>query len=504
MGMYKILGIILFLLLTLPFTGLQARELEGGKIYYEGDPNEIAKELLKIFPPSNPFAGEKVKDMESVAPFSMSPFSEFDISLSKDSKKTYNKNEQLSIKGTLTYRSQTEERIDRVVSECLEGHEGMTEEEKKELCSKPAIYTIPYFKDVGVFVYIWREDKSDNRVKNGDYLIDEFYVLEGADMKESDSVPFELKWTVPEGLEEGNYYASFSISSQKKFVLKSSPLSIYSPIYRFDFNVRGEGNGVGIDKNGIKVNGEPYFQVLPVPSVEAKEGKINIVAPIVNNSGTEKEVKVKYELYKWIHKNPYDLVTSKQESYVVKPGNSIDASFDFSPDELSGFYRIGIESIADNNKSRVNVFLVVKNGNRGIFTYLGMAEEKTGNKLFPMFCIRNAQLIGFFKGRVEIKLFEDNKKKGSWSKIGIMEAKDGKCFIVKEPKFKGVNKDDCLKIQGRIFSEYPKLADKVEVVYNCQLDKKDSSGFQKLFYKLILVLGISGVLAYLIIKFKKG
>lgn len=434
------------------------------------DISEGLNKLLNSVPPPNPFYGKDSDEFARVTPFPFEPYSKFDITFDPNNRKGFQPNDIVKIKGSFGFSSNSQAEINKVTQECQNKFSSSEESKRNIICASPPIYNLPSFGDVGILAQVWKIDEnSSSQKQNGDFLVDEFYVANGLEINAGEKKDFTFSWKLPEGIENGGYYVSFFVNSYKRFSLLSFPVNTFSPISRFDFSVKSENNtsNIRLDKNNIAINGNSYSQIHPIPILEPVNGKITIEYPI-NNPGSEgTDVRIKYELFRWTEENPNDVLKTEEKKQNIQPGGKITESFSYGPKDINGIYDLRI-SVSDpqGNKSMANVHFSIKGQNRGIFTYLGMAQQ---NELFqPMFCLRNAQLDGLFEGKVKISLSGLSGTSKNWEKEGYFEPQDGRCFIILDNKF-SKDKDAYnrgLKLAGEIYDKNGKKVDQIEILHN--------------------------------------
>lgn len=436
---------------------------------------------------NNPFFyGSPEQKMERTFPFYSMPYSEFRIDFDKNNKKFYQSGEEAFISGKISYSSSNAEaEINKIREDCLSDQKNKQGEKNEEICEAPPVYYFPSFSNVSILAQIWRKEEDETKMQaKGDHLVDEFYVAEDFFLGEKDEKEFELQWKVPENLKSGKYYAAFFVNQNKHFTLFGFPVNIFSPFTRFDFElIRGENDlegGVLIDKNNIKINDQEYSQVLPAPSVEEKDRKINFEIPIYNPGLKAESVKVMYSLQRWTQENPEDEVSKKEDSLNLNPESSEILRFDFSPNELDSFYNLQVTVFSEGAKSMTDIHFAVKDKNRGVIRFLGVGKNRSEEANWPIFCLRNANWQGVFPGKFEISVFDsENKKVTDWRSEGEIEAKDGICFVIKDPDFFGKKPAECLKMEGVLTSKNNKLSDKKTILLNCDSNQKEVSGEKK-------------------------
>jgi len=412
---------------------------------------EFGKYLSAKSAVQSPFVNQEQEDMEMVYPYHADPLNDFDLSFDSQGRKNYNAGDQLKLNGSVKFTPRGEEEIKKLTEGC-------------ENCKVPPVYNIPLLDDVGIYVQIWRRDEQDGAIR-GDYLIDEFHAAEGLTLRAGKAQNFSVEWQIPGEIKGGQYYLSFFIDSNKRFNLKGMPLVVFLSAADYDFYVtkpEEAGNGVELDKDNILINDESYVYRQPAPTVEPKEGEISVVVPLVNLNTDKQEINVRFELNGWGQGDPADSLLIKKDVVTLEPGEIVDLIYVFNPDNINSVYNLKAVAAAANSISTSNVRFVVKDKNRGLFGFLGVAEKD--NSLLPMFCLRNAQWIGTFDGKVKVTKndFKDNQI-ASWEKTGSMEARD-RCFVIKDQNMR-IN-EGVVKLKGEIYNKEGKVVDTRTVMYN--------------------------------------
>lgn len=418
--------------------------------------------------------GSKILEMERTLPFYSEPFSHFQVDFSTDNKKFFQAGEEVLIRGSLSYTSRTsEEEVKKAQDNCLADQANKTDDQKKAVCEAPPVYYFPSFSDVSVLAQVWRQEEDKVKMQaKGDNLVDEFYIGNGFKILENEKKDFGVRWKIPENLKPGKYYVAFFINQHKSFTLSGFPVNIFSPSFRFDFDViRGEGNsegGVRIDKDNIKINGKDYSQVLPAPSVQRDNGNINFEIPVLNPSEKAEIGAVTYKLQRWTQEDPGDLITEKTESFNLAPGSQESLRFGFSPGEKDSFCNLEVTVQTEKTKTMTDIHFAVAGIDRGIIRFLGIAKGRNSNNPFPLFCLRNAQWQGIFDGKLKLAFSDaSGKSVKDWESEGKIEAKDGVCFVIKDQTISDFAKSNCLKIDGKLEGKNGELFDEKNALYNC-------------------------------------
>ena len=503
-------GIILASLISLLLlftTKVNAEELGAGSVKFDKDSRATLEQLADSISPPNPFSNPRAEDKELkiVPQFQTNPFAQYLLNFDSDGQKNVKKGEKITLSGKLSFSlEKTKEVLDEQMARCV----SQVQNKGERNCIYPDIYTIPALSNIGVFVQVWEKDNSEERTKSGDNLVDEFYAVQGLDLKEKKEQQVALNWQVPEETRNGSYYFSFFVTENKKFPLSGSPIAVFAPPLVYAFDISGNGNnGVKIDKSNIKLNGAPYSQILPVPTIEPQGDKINIEIPILNLNPNDQQVKTRYELYRWTQEDPKNILNSEDKTEKIPVNGKVISNFSFLPNDDDSTYTVKLIADSGKGQSAIDVHFVVKDKNRGIFLFLGVARNKD-NKNYPMFCPRNAAWTGTIPGKIKLTLLNEKDEEVSfWEKNGIIEPWNWQCFTVEDEKFYALNSNNkCLKLKGEIFDQKGVLSDEAEISQNCQpsgpsaLERISATGKNNTFLILsgiILLIILGGTVIYL-------
>lgn len=486
---------------------------EPGNVQFGADYQSKLIDYMDSLSDPGPFTGAESADIKQVYPLFLSPYANYEINFNSPGKQAYQKGEKLSIKGDLNYSFQSPEKVKKIVGDaCQAKYKG-----KQGACqTNPANYQAK-LTDLGIFVQVFRKDEDPEGLKNGDYLVDEFYTNLAHDSQEmSGKLPFDLSWTVPTEIKEGKYYLSLSVNSAKRFDLSGTPLLAYQAAKIFDFSVIKDGeNGIELDKNNILINNTPYVYRSPSPTVEPLNGEVKIVIPVVNLSSNERTVKIRYEISGWGQEDVAGIIQSGTDTLVIGSSEKSTYEVKVKPEDVSSIQNIRIIAENAGSKSVSNIRFLLKDKNRGNFMYLGLAQSGQEQKSYqPLFGIRNAQYQGYFDGKIKLTVTDKNQQENTWEKSGKINAKDS-YFLVNSDSMKFADLD-CLKIKGEIFDSQGRLVDQKETSYQCsksQIIKNNFSdqilSIQKnkkviLALVLLIIAGIAGTLIFVSNKNKQS
>ncbi len=454
------------------------------------DPNfrEQYIDYLKQMAPPTALNGGESSKIKSVFPSQRMPFSVFKFDIQNKNKFSFEPTEKITLEGKLKYTFKGKENLNKIKEICLKASEG-----DEEACKTPEMLSVPEFNDLGIFVQVWRKDEAEGKDK-GDFLVDEFYGAEGKNSKENEEIKFPLIWNVPTEIPEGDYYMLFFVNQNKYFDLSGNPLTVFSEASRFDFGVKSKGEkGIEIDKDNIKINDKEYAYRRPAPTVSGEN--VVVTLPLKNLNTKEERAEVTYELYAWGRTNPEDLMDTKKELKSIPGESAENVSFSFKPNERDSAYDLKITAKTDSSKTIAYVRFVMQDKKRGVFRFLSFLSDKENLK--PMFCVRNANWEGKFKGKIRLSLND----KVILEEAGSMEASEENCFALNE-SFPANN--GCQKLKGEILDEAGKISDERTVESrNCKekisapaitVEKKDNSWLYIIVASILAIISIGGII----------
>lgn len=156
--------------------------------------------------------------------------------------------------------------------------------------------------DIAVYAKIFRkQDNEDFRHINGDYLVDQFYVVKNVSIDANKSNNLKFNWSAPSSMVSGDYNIAFYIVSADRFNLGG--LSFTDDIVgtREFFTVENVERAippVEWDKNAIQLNNKKYSFAKPIPKI-AKNDIATISGPIINPTNQTQKVMVTWTTYNW-------------------------------------------------------------------------------------------------------------------------------------------------------------------------------------------------------------
>lgn len=438
-----------------------------------GQMNSYLSSLAKINQ-SEPFFE---KGTEEVLPFYSNPFVNFEMSFSKGKKGALSAGGFLSLNGSLTFNPRSALGKQDFLNDCK------TKFGQQNKCLDSGIFNLTRINNVGIFAQIFRKDENSAKSTLGDYLIDEFYVATDLTLSENQKRDFQVSWKIPADSKPGDYYVAFYVNSNKNFDLWGTPLTAFAFAQTYDFSLKrddpeNQSMGVEIDKNAITVNKIPYAYRKPAPTVTKNENQEVLVEfPVTNLGNFEDKVSVTYQLFRFGQTDPKNLISTKEESKNFTSGEKATLSFSFKPEDKESVYNLKAIVSGKNSKSVSNIRFVMKDANKAIFRFLGLAKSEKDSFYAPLFCLRNASWEGISNGKVKISVLDSKgNKQGSFEENSKVFA-ETRCFVPKNLK---TPEATCVKIQGEIFDESNKLVQKEEVNYPCEANNATPSTLDNL------------------------
>ncbi len=488
---------LFYLILGLVFvcTGLESKATAN--VEFEPDFYNKYVEAIKDLPKSTPLNGGLSGDISEVMPSFMPPLSIFEIKFKEPKNKIFLPGKKILLRASLNYKYKGLENMDETRRLCLEQNDALE-------CEMPKAYRIPELDNLGVYVQVWKRDESSADRENGDYLVSEFYALENKKLSVDQAYDFNLEWDVPGEIQSGNYYFLFFLNQDYNFNLAGNPLVVHSEGQRFDFKIKNEDgkSGVEFDKNQIKVGGRQYAYRGSALTVQEDNPVVEI--PLKNLDEEAKNVVIKYDLYRWSRTDEKNLVDSKTESKEIR-GNSLELlKYLVGSKPKESVYDLKISAKAGRSETLANVRFVVKERERGIFTFISFVEDGGFNT--PMFCVRNASWEGKFRGKVKLTVGSEK-----FEQEGLINSDAGKCFVLNNKLRTKIGA--CAKVKGEIYDEDGELSDLRESSVSCFnedsqkaafADLSDISDDKTVSFLFYLVVGLATLLivGVIIIKIK--
>ncbi len=218
--------------------------------------------------------------------------------------------------------------------------------------------------DGTVFVRISKDNK--NYITEGYNVVDEIIATSSFSIDASLSLPVNFSWSIPKGIESGDYSADYFFSVGNKFNLGGLPFTNEIVVGSAEFKIIGTKNSeFTLDRAGTEVNDEEYMHVGDWPFVQ-KDSEIKITQPIKNLTSKEIKATINYDLYFWDSLNAKDKLGSKTETITIPANSSKDLTYLISKSEQSVYYLrikatvgdvssiVNIRTTSDIEKARIN------------------------------------------------------------------------------------------------------------------------------------------------------
>lgn len=311
---------------------------------------------------------------------------------------------------------------------------------------------------------ILRISKLDPRSQVGNDIIDEWVAKENINFLAGEKQFVNVSYQIPSGLPTGTYTLTSYFLTQNKFNI--SGLSFTDDIYGgyATFTVEGRGEKIlRFDRNGVKVNNEPYriFGFLPKIFPE-NEKTISVSVPLRNDTAKVLDTSVSYALYAWDGMDKENLIKSWSESVKLLTGSQKTLSFGLALDDRPVYF-VKIKAEAGDQKSEIHIRFV-KEGFRPRLNDVGITKFPlaSDDKAAIFACYHNTtDEVG--SGRLEMALKTPSGKT-------ITEAKyEGKVSGAIDVLTKDVRSSsfDNLMLSAKLYDDKNNLVDEVSVLYDC-------------------------------------
>jgi len=173
--------------------------------------------------------------------------------------------------------------------------------------------------DGSVFVKVFRLN-SDKELDyyHGGNLVDKFFAAEKILIDANSSKKLDFYWKVPTNALPGDYEIAVFFMVSKKFNLLGLPFTDDVVGSKFRFMVKSDNVGVYLDKNSVKLNGEPH-KFIGFPPKFGKDESVKVESFLVNETDKNAEVIVKWKLYSWDSISNDNLIYEKIEKVRLAP-----------------------------------------------------------------------------------------------------------------------------------------------------------------------------------------
>ncbi len=193
-------------------------------------------------------------------------------------------------------------------------------------------------------------------MSEGYKIVDEFYVAEDIAIDADSQLPVNFSWTVPAGLNNGQYSVDYFFSVDNRFNLGGLPFTNEINAGASDFFIDTDVKKVfELDKTLTTINGAQYYHIGAWPSFSTGSF-VAINQPIVNYSDNAISLDVTYDLYSWDSLRKEDFVNTKKETITVPAKSTINLVYNIEKIELPVSY-IKVTAEKDGVTSIVNIRL---------------------------------------------------------------------------------------------------------------------------------------------------
>ena len=260
-----------------------------------------------------------------------------------------------------------------------------------------------------LYVRIFQENETNSR-ENGDYVIDEFFVLENINLMPSEKKNVYFSWDIPPTAFNGDYKLATFFTVDKKYNL--SGLSFTSNVYAnfCTFEIKGNNQGrIIFDRNNAEFNNEPYLFRSYIPEITSKD-KAEISIPLNNLYNISKDVRITYDLYYWDALLEENKIKSDSEDFVIGSNSYRRVGYYLDDINLS-VYLLKITATSGVDKSIVDVRFGVSDIPLARINYAGITKFpiKKGEKAKVFVCFHNTNDSGF-NGQINLNLKDENGK----------------------------------------------------------------------------------------------
>ena len=254
-----------------------------------------------------------------------------------------------------------------------------------------------------LYVRIFQKNKA-NTQENGDYVIDEFFVLEDIHLMPSEKKNVNFSWNIPPSAFKENYKLATFFTVDKKYNM--SGLSFTSNVYASfcTFEIKGNNQGrIIFDRNNTKFNNEAYLFRAYIPQITSKD-KAEISIPLNNTYNISKDVRITYDLYSWDALSEENKIKSDSEDIVI--GANSYRTIKYLLDEIDlTVYLLKITATSKTDKSIIDIRFGVSDIPLARINYAGITKFpiQKGEKAKAFVCFHNTNAT-IFDGKINLEL----------------------------------------------------------------------------------------------------
>ena len=347
-----------------------------------------------------------------------------------------------------------------------------------------------------VYARIFQENET-NAQENGDYVIDEFFVLENINLMPNEKKNINFNWNIPPSAFKGNYKLASFFTVDKKYNL--SGLSFTSNVHAnfCTFEIKGNNqNRIVFDRNSAKFNNEQYLFRSYIPQITSKD-KAEISIPLNNTYNISKDIRITYDLYSWDALSEENKIQSDSQDIVI--GANSYRTIKYLLDEIdSSVYLLKITAVSETDKSIVDIRFGVDDIPLPRINYAGITKFpiQKGEKAKAFVCFHNTN-DSVFNGKINLELKD---KEGN-----IIVSKEYQGNITGDVMVETVdieaNKNlNLLTLESKLSDKNGKVIDSFSGIYDIskldpgyikETSEKNNTGIYFILFILLLVIFLS-------------
>jgi len=315
--------------------------------------------------------------------------------------------------------------------------------------------------DGGLLIQVFREKKGGN-IQAGNYLIDEFWAIEGVSLNALGEKNIGFDWQIPTGLSGGDYLLAghFLVGTKMNLSGLSFVEGIYGGLSRFAVEEQTV-NEIYFDKESIEINDQAFLARSFVPQLDQNQADISF--DLINLGGQSREINLNENLYKWDNVGSDQLIWSDQRTLLLAAGGRRSANQVFS-DLSSGVYLYEAKTDQSILKAR---FVVNGPNSPSRFNFLALAgfPIKNGQDNSFFACFHNTTDSEGVDGRIEVRL-EDaiGNEIASWDYEGLITPN----IMAGVSDFKAQRDYNQVWLKGALY-QADELIDEVALFYDVDL-----------------------------------
>jgi len=175
--------------------------------------------------------------------------------------------------------------------------------------------------------------------ENGGLVIDQFFVKNNLSLDANEIKEFNFLWDVPGSASAGDYQILTYFQSAKQYDLLGLAFSDIATGGKANFKIKSDTTKtVSFDKNGVRLNNEDYIFNASSPQF-AKDDKVSIEIPLVNQTQKEQRAEITYDLYFWDGLKSESL-EAKKETVTLKPGETKTLTYETENNAYPVYYLV--------------------------------------------------------------------------------------------------------------------------------------------------------------------